>query len=242
MNHVMDLRVEMLAQPTTGALVVLSGGYIDAMNPPEVRGRMDDYIRMVGLPSKVLPFQSSPHVHQSLWRLVAKTLDVLKPSPLVIVGHSFGGSAAVSVARSIRLPVDLLVTCDSIQTTPEDVSPNRVPPNVRLNVNTYTIPTPSWVQAPFPIGQRNVRDTDALDGIVNVGLAYNLGGAIAHRNCFYEFAGGDRYQRPNVLLDTTQAVLRGQAPAFAAPLQTLASSVRIVIELEMGGVRTTLRP
>ena len=70
---------------------------------------------------------------------------------------------------------------------------NQVPPNVQLNFNPYVIPTPAWLLAPFPIGKRNHRQVDgSLDGILNIGLKYNLPGALAHRNAFYELAGATR--------------------------------------------------
>ena len=252
-----------------GAIVVLSGGFIDVMNPEDVRDRMDDYIADVnadpyvqahtngkGLKFKLWKDQPDPHIHQAEWRRVARVLQALKPSPLVVVGHSNGGAAAVSIARSLAAggtAVDLLCTHDTVQTVDDLGDPNRVPANVRLNLNPYVIPTPAWMLAPFPIGRRNVREADgSMDGVINVGLTYNLGGAFAHKNAFYEIAGGNKvpgggFERPHLLLDVTLAVLRGTSTPdvlqlMRPPLQTLATRSRIVIELETKGLRQTIRP
>ena len=124
---------------------------------------------------------------------------------------------------------------------------------MRLNLNPYVIPTPAWLLAPFPIGRRNLREADgSMDGVLNVGLTYNLGGAFAHNNAFYELAGGDKiagggFKRPHLLLDVTLAVLRGASNAdvltmVQPPLQTLATKSRIVIELETKNFKKTLAP
>ena len=203
-----------------GVIVVLSGGFVDKMNPPDVRDRMDDYVAAVnadpyvqantggkGLKFKLLKGQADPHIHQAEWPKVVKALEALDPSPLIIVGHSFGGAAAVSIARSLEArgtTVDLLCTHDSVQTINDLGDPNTVPANVRLNLNPYVIPTPAWMLAPFPIGRRNVRPQGSMDGVINAGLTYNLGGAFAHKNAFYELAGGDKkpgggFERPHLL-------------------------------------------
>ena len=107
--------------------------------------------------------------------------------------------------------------------------------------------------APFPIGRRNFREADgSMDGVINIGLTYNLGGALAHKNAFYELAGGDKvfgggFERPHLLFEVTLAVLRGASNAAVlamvkAPLQTLATKSRIVVELETKDFKKTLRP
>jgi len=252
-----------------GVIVVLSGGFFDGMNPEDVRDRMDEYIADVnadpfvqahtngkGLKFKLLKNQLDPHIHQADWRKVVRALETLEPSPLILVGHSNGGAAAVSIARSLEsggTTVNLLCTHDTVQTIDDLGDPNKVPANVRLNLNPYVIPTPAWMLAPFPIGRRNHRESDgSMDGVINVGLAYNLGGAFAHKNAFYELAGGNKvfgggFERPHLLLEVTLAVLRGATNAdvlamVQAPLQTLATKSRIVIELETKGFTTTVRP
>lgn len=252
-----------------GVIVVLSGGFFDAMNPEDVRDRMDEYISGVnadpyvqaqtngkGLKFKLLKDQLDPHIHQAQWRKLVRALQTLAPSPLILVGHSNGGAAAVSIARALEASgttVDLLCTHDTVQTIDDLGDPNEVPANVRLNLNPYVIPTPAWLLAPFPIGRRSFREADgSLDGVINVGLTYNLGGAFAHKNAFYELAGGNKvfgggFERPHLLLDVTLAVLRGASNAdvltLVQPLlQTLATKSRIVIELESKGFQKTLRP
>jgi hypothetical protein len=79
-----------------------------------------------------------------------------------------------------------------------------------------------------------------------------LPGALAHRNAFYELAGGDTasgggFKLPNLLLDVTLAELRGDTNFDVinnaeAPLQQLATQSRVVIELETTTFRKTLRP
>jgi hypothetical protein len=251
-----------------GVIVVLSGGGFDAMNPQEVRDRMDQYIVDVnadpfvqantagqGLTFKLLTPQPTKHLHQGKWRQICTAIAALDASPLILVGHSNGGAAAVDLARCVQAQgksVDLLFTADSVLTLDDNGNPNRVPANVRLNLNPYVIPTPAWLLAPFPIGKRNRREADdSLDGIINIGLEYNLPGALAHRNAFYELAGGDKrpggYKLPHLLLDVTLAVLRGDAQAAIlsmaqASLQTLATASHLDIALETTGFSTTLHP
>lgn len=251
-----------------GVIVVLSGGGFDAMNPPEVRERMDQYIADVnadpyvqantggtGLKFKLLPNQQKSHLHQAKWRQICAALNLLTASPLILVGHSNGGAAAVDLARCLQTQgksVDLLFTADSVLTLDDIGDINKIPANVKLNFNPYVIPTPAWILAPFPVGTRNRRQADnSLEGILNIGLKYNLPGAVAHRNAFYELAGGDKtgnvYKRPRLLLDVTLAVLQGQTNFDvihnAEPsLQTLATKSRLVIKLETATFTKTLNP
>jgi len=251
---------------TKGVIVVLSGGAFDAMNPEGVRNRMDKYIADVnadpfvqantggkGLKFKLLPNQTSGHLHQAKWRKICEALGLLDATPLVLVGHSNGGAAVMNLARCLQSQgksIDLTVTADSVLTLDNIGNVNQVPPNVRLNLNFYTIPTPAWLLAPFPIGKSNHRQVDdSLDGILNIGLKYNLPGALAHRNAFYDLAGGDEksggYKYPRLLLDVTLAVLHGQTnyeviQGAVAPLQTLATKARVVIETT--NFKTTLKP
>lgn len=254
---------------SAGVIVVLSGGPFDLMNPPEVRDRMDQYILDVntdpyvqtntggrGLTFELLPNQPNPHLHQTKWRQICRALNLLAATPLIIVGHSNGGAAAVDLARCLQSQsksVDLLVSADSVLTLDDIGHINKVPANVKLNFNPYVIPTPAWLLAPFPIGTRNHRQADdSLDGILNIGLTYNLPGALAHRNAFYELAGGDKvsgggFKLPNLLLDVTLAVLRGMTNFdiihnAETPLQKLATKSRVVIELETTTFKKTLRP
>jgi pimeloyl-ACP methyl ester carboxylesterase len=253
---------------TNGVIVVLSGGGFDAMNPVEVRDRMDQYIADVnadpfvqastggaGLTVKLLPGQKTKHLHQAKWRQICEALRLLTASPLVLVGHSNGGAAAMDLARCLQSQgksVDLVFSADSVLTLDDIGDINKVPANVALNVNPYVIPTPAWLLAPFPIGKPNRRQVDnSLDGILNVGLKYNLPGALAHRNAFYELAGGDKqgagYKLPHLLRDVTLAVLRGDT-AFdiihgaEAPLQVLSTKSRLVIELDTTNFTKTLQP
>ncbi|MEP6963415.1 MAG: hypothetical protein ABI995_15145 [Acidobacteriota bacterium] len=251
-----------------GVIVVLSGGGFDGMNPPEVRARMDRYIDDVnadayvqantgglGLKYKVLPGQTTKHLHQTKWRQICSALNLLQASPLILVGHSNGGAAVVDLARCLNSQgkaVDLLFTCDSVLTLDDNGDVNKAPPNVKLNFNPYVIPTLAWILAPFPIGKPNHRQIDgSMDDILNIGLAYNLGGAFAHRNAFYEIAGGDTqgsgFKRPNLLLDVTLAVLRGETNYniihnAVAPLQVLATKSHLVIKLATTNFTQTLNP
>jgi hypothetical protein len=253
---------------TQGVIVVLSGGGFDAMNPVEVRDRMDQYIADVnahpfvqantggaGLTFKLLPGQKKPHLHQAKWRQICDALKLLSASPLILVGHSNGGAAAMDLARCLQTQgksVDLLWSADSVLTLDDIGDINKVPSNVTLNVNPYVIPSPAWLLAPFPIGKPNRRQVDnSLDGVLNIGLTYNLPGALAHRNAFYELAGGDKvgagYKLPHLLRDVTLAVLHGQTVydivhASEAPLQTLSTKSRVVIQLETTNFTKTLRP
>ena len=251
-----------------GVIVVLSGGPDDRMNPREVRDRMnqliadvnsDPYVREhtngKGLTFKLLPGQKERYLHQAVWRKVCTKLKTLRPSPLIVIGHSNGGAAAMSVARCVGeagLTVDLLFSADSVFTLDDLGDPNDVPPGVTLNLNSYVIPTEEFWICPFPIGRRNRRETGhALDRVVNIGLAYHLGGCTAHRNALYELAGADEteggYLRPHLVFDTTIAVLRGESPgtileATRLSLQELATKSKIRIELETKGHAETILP
>jgi pimeloyl-ACP methyl ester carboxylesterase len=252
-----------------GVIVVLSGGGFDGMNPREVRDRMDQYIVDInadsfvqantggnGLTFRLLTNQQTKHLHQTKWRQICDALRLLTATPLILVGHSNGGAAVMNLARCLQSQgksVDLAFSADSVLTLDDIGDINKVPPNVKLNFNSYTIPTPAWLLAPFPIGTRNRRQVDnSVDGILNIGLTYNLPGALAHRNAFYELAGGDKtagggYKLPHLLLEVTLAVLRGETNydiihGAEPSLQTLATKSRIDIKLETTAFQKTLRP
>jgi len=252
-----------------GVIVVLSGGGFDGMNPREVRDRMDQYIVDVnadpfvqansggnGLTFRLLANQQTRHLHQTQWRQICDALRLLTATPLILVGHSNGGAAVMNLARCLQSQgksVDLAFSADSVLTLDDIGDINKVPPNVKLNFNPYIIPTPAWLLAPFPIGTRNRRQVDdSLDGILNIGLTYNLPGALAHRNAFYELAGGDKtaggsYKLPHLLLEVTLAVLQGATNydvvhGAEASLQSLATKSRIDIKLETTAFQKTLRP
>jgi len=253
---------------SNGVIVVLSGGPFDELNPREVRDRMNQLIGDVnrdpfvvehtngkGLKFKLLPGQKDKYLHQTTWRKVCAKLKKLQPWPLIVVGHSNGGAAAVSLARSLseaELSIDLLFSADSVFTLDDLGDPNEVPANVKLNINSYVIPTEEFWICPFPIGRRNRRESGpALEGVVNVGLEYHLGGCVAHRNAFYELAGGDEteggYSRPHLVFNTIIAVLRGQAPAAILEatrlsLQELAKKSKIRIVLETKGLKEIIVP
>lgn len=251
---------------SNGAIVVLSGGAFDLMNPPEVRARMDQLIVDInndsfvsantngkGLTFKLLPDQENNHINQSDWPRVCVSLKELKPSPLILVGHSNGGAAVIDLARCLQeeaIFVDFAFTADSVLTLADNGDPNQVPSNVKLNLNSHVIPVfPIWLVLPFPFGTKNQREADnSLDGILNIGLPFPEPGAIAHRDAFYDLAGGDiqvdgSYTYPELIRDAALAVLRGAsneeifqlAQSF---LQTLANEARIAVELD----KTTLNP
>ena len=250
-----------------GVIVVLSGGGFDAMNPVEVRERMEEYISDVnddvfvkaatggqGLTYKLLSGQKTKHLHQTKWKAICEALSLREATPLILVGHSNGGAAAVDLARCLKSQgksVDLLFSADSVLTLDDNGDVNAVPANVKLNINPYVKPTPAWILLPFPIGRTNRREADSsLDGILNVGLKFNLPGAIAHRNAFYDLAGGDKhgttYTYPRLLLDATIAVLRGQSndsviAAVVDQLRTLATASETEIHVATWTRRSCVR-
>ena len=155
------------ARSEPGVIVVLSGGGFDKMNPKEVRQRMDQYhiadvnadpfvqtaTAGAGLTFKLLPGQKDPHLHQSKWQDICAALNKLNPTTIVLVGHSNGGAAAMDLARCLQTQqrkVDLVFSADSVLTLNDIGDINIVPTNVRININTYVIPTPAWLLAPFP--------------------------------------------------------------------------------------------
>ena len=251
----------------SGVIVVLSGGAFDLMNPIEVRDRMDNLIQSVnndpyvqantgnkGLTVKLLP-NWNLHIHQNEWPAICDHLKLREASPLILIGHSNGGAAVIDLARCLQAQgkvVDLAITADSVLTLEDNGDPNKVPSNIRINLNPYVIPTPFWPILPFPFGQPNHRESDnSLDGILNIGLPFPEPGAIAHRDAFYDLAGGDpvgkRFTYPEMMFDTTLAVLRGETTdqifqLAQGDLQILANESRVAIDLETTNFKTTLMP
>ena len=252
---------------TNGVIVVLSGGAFDLTNPIEVRDRMDTLIQSInddpyvqantgnkGLAVKLLP-NWNLHIHQSEWPAICDQLKFRVASPLILVGHSNGGAAVLDLARCVQAQgkaVDLAITADSVLTLNDNGDCNKVPSNVRINLNPYVIPTPFWPILPFPFGQPNHRESDSsLDGILNIGLPFPEPGAIAHRDAFYDLAGGDsignNFTYPEMMLDTALAVLRGATADEVFQLaenhlQILANESRVAIDLETKNFKTTLIP
>jgi pimeloyl-ACP methyl ester carboxylesterase len=238
------------------------------MNPPEVLDHMEGLISDInadpwvqertegaGLRFKLLTEQVHRHLHQSQWRLLLDKLKTLKAKPLIIVGHSNGGAAAVDLAKTLAAyerTVDILITADSVATLDDVGDINDIPPNVRFNLNSYVIPTPAWFLAPFPIGRRNKRKVEvAATSLVNVGLAYDLPGVLAHRNAFYDLTGGDlrsgSFAYPDLMRDVILAILRNTphgavVAGIATELQVLSDKARVLIELECRQLTRTIRP
>jgi hypothetical protein len=254
---------------TKGVIVVLSGGPFDWMNPIEVRNRMDQIINDInadpwvlansggkGLTFRLLEGQQSNHIHQARWKELCESPELLAASPLVIIGHSNGGGAAMDLARYLDghgRSMDLLFTADSVLTLEDNGDPYQLPLNVRLNLNSYSIPVfPIWLTVPFPFGQKNHRQSDgSLDGILNIGLPFEEAGALEHRDVFYALAGGDpngnSYKYPELIRDSTLAVLKRATNQEVFQLaerylQALADGARISVYLEGDGFRETLEP
>lgn len=241
-----------------GAIVMMSGGGFDAANPPEVRARMDAYLDSVnasevvhrcsggqGMTYQLLPDQQTKHVHQTKWPKLCDSLAERDAAPIVIAGHSNGGAAAISLSRCLEgkgKTVDLLITADSVATGNDLGDVYTVPGNVRVNVNTFLVPNAFTFLIPFPFGRANKRTANDAKPTINVGMEYLLPGAIAHRNAFYDFAGGDIrdggvFARPFALLDLTLAYLGGADDTAMAALalekaQGLSSAARIRIKYD----------
>ena len=256
---------------TKGVIIVLSGGPFDWTNPLEVRNRMDEIITDVntdswvlanshgkGLIFRLLNRQRHNHIHQAHWKQLCQRPEVLAASPLIIVGHSNGGAAAMDLVRYLNaldtpVAVDFLFTADSVLTLDDNGDPYQLPPNVKLNLNSYSIPVfPIWLALPFPFGQKNSRQADgSLDGILNIGLPFEEPGALEHRDVFYALAGGDpkgdSYTYPELIRDSILAVLNGAMnqevfQLAKAHLQALADGARIPIDLDGQNITETLEP
>jgi pimeloyl-ACP methyl ester carboxylesterase len=241
-----------------GVIIVLSGGPYDFTNPPEVLKRMDRVIADVnsdpwvqeqtngaGLRFKLLTGQAHAHLHQRRWRDIRDKLRTLKAQPLIVVGHSNGGAAAASLAKTLAedgKDIDLLVTADSVATLDDLGDINEIPSNVRFNLNSYVIPTLEWLLVPFPIGRRNkALGEGPSDALVNVGLAYRLPGALAHRNAFYDLAGGDlisgSFAYPEIFQDVILTILRKTSPraiidGIRSALQELSDLADVAMKFE----------
>ena len=242
------------------ALVVLSGGPTDDLNPWDVRLLMESLFLDVnasdvvqqnttdgkGLRYRLLPGQQWARNHHTDWPALAETLTQEPASPLILVGHSNGGAGVINLARALKKAkktIDLAITVDSVFTLIDNGNPNKVPANVGLNLNPYVIPTDLWWQAPFPIGKPNQRKEDgSQDGILNIGLPFHKGLAFAHHDAFYDLAGGHEPgiggpEYPNVILASILKFLGGSSveAIFAVVrdhLQKLADRVRIKISLD----------
>lgn len=252
-----------------GVIIVLSGGPFDWTNPQEVRDRMDTLNSEVnadpfvsantggnGLTFMLLPDQETHHIHQARWKDICSNPKVTAASPLILIGHSNGGAAVIDLARWLNeqgTPVDFVFTADSVFTLEDNGNCYQVPPNVKLNLNTHTIPTPFWVVLPFPFGENNHREQGgSLDGILNIGLPFQEPGALAHRDCFYIIAGGDQtgqgaFKYPELIRDSTLAVLKGATDDAVIQLaqqylQVLANEMNISIDVESSTFNTTLLP
>ena len=264
-----NLVVNGLRDLSKGVIIVLSGGPFDWTNPPEVLGRMDTVISEVnadpfvvantggqGLMFKLLVDQQTNHIHQARWRDLCDNPKLVTATPLILVGHSNGGAAVIDLARWLHdqgSVVDFVFTADSVFTLDDNGDCYKVPANVNLNLNSHTIPTPLWVVLPFPFGQENHQESDgSLDGILNIGLPFQEPGALAHRDCFYDLAGGDStspssYKYPELIRDSVLAVLKGATNDEVIQmaqqyLQVLADDVNISIDIESAAFKTTLQP
>lgn len=245
---------------SNAAVVMLSGGAFDAMNPPEVRARMDAYVQALnatehvrrcsggrGLAVRLLEDQTTDHLHQSRWRDACDALIARDAGPIVVVGHSNGGASAVSLARCLEgagREVELLITADSVPTGVDLGDVFTVPATVKVNVNTFVVPNVVTWTLPFPFGKANRADPSGATEVINIGLDYLLPAAVSHRNAFYDFAGGDAtpegYSRPFVLFDLTLAALGGASPAELRRLahgrsEELSRAAKIPMTLEAGG-------
>jgi hypothetical protein len=209
-----------------------------------------------GLIFRLLEDQQTNHIHQARWRDLCGSPELLAASPLIIVGHSNGGAAAIDLARFLQghgKPVDFLFTADSVLTLDDNGDPYKLPSNVKLNLNSYSVPVfPIWLALPFPFGRKNHRESDgSLEGILNIGLRFPEPGALEHRDVFYAPAGGDEaggsYEFPELIRDSILSVLKGATneEVFELALrylQTLADEARIPIYLEQASSAETLKP
>ena len=172
--------------------------------------------------------------------------------------------SVASYLESRGVAIDFAFTADSVPTLDDFVDDvYKVPTNVKLNLNSHLNPrallTPVWWSLPFPFGFPNRRDTDgSLDGILNISVLFVEPGAIAHRDMFYDVAGGDQslvggspggYIYPELIRDTALAVLKGatndEVFQLALPyLQILADRVPVEIDTETAtaGFSTQLNP
>ena len=111
-------------------------------------------------------------IHNSQWKSVCKDLNNLsdreKPKRLILIGHSYGGDAAISISHCVgSQPVDLVVTIDTVEKIFHKDT-DIVPENVIANYNYYESIDPVLIFH----GKSNNRRTDGSHrGIVNVHVA-----------------------------------------------------------------------
>jgi pimeloyl-ACP methyl ester carboxylesterase len=128
----------------------LSPGPIHAINPePQViliRGFLDwysvgidqltDELRSTGIPAHAY--------REEQWKDLSDALLANRPSPIVLIGFSYGADDVISIARRLdehHLPVQLLITIDP-------VTPDAVPSNVSACINFYE-PNGFWDLFPW---------------------------------------------------------------------------------------------
>ncbi len=244
-----------------GTVVVLSGGAFDGINPQEVLQQMEIFIQSLnqstlvkqcsnnkGLRTRLLPGQTTFRNHQSEWSKLCAEIAKQNFSPIVIAGHSNGGASSLNLARCLEeknIQVDLLITADSVANGGDNGDAYEVPSNVQYNINTYLVPTAATFLIPFPFGQANSRESDnSLQGVFNLGLHYNLPAAIAHRNAFYEFAGGD--SKPNSLLKLTLVALSGATESQMTDQlievgSLISGTSKIRVDIETQGLKKSIK-
>ena len=111
------------------AIVFISG--LELFDSSSVKGDYD------GIPEMSRAVEHAKHFSWSQGEEIMDHIKMHKPhTPLILVGHSFGGDTAVEVARELNTPenkfrmVDMMVTLDSVGYDNDEISEN-----VRINLN-----------------------------------------------------------------------------------------------------------
>lgn len=108
-------------------------------------------------------------IHNSQWKSVCRDLNSLtareKPKRLILIGHSYGGDAVISISHCVGTqPVDLMVTIDTVEKIFHKDT-DIVPENVIANYNYYESIDPVLI---FHGKSNNRRADGSHRGIVNL--------------------------------------------------------------------------
>ncbi len=129
-----------LAINITAGCSHLSKGNAETITPQNktvylIRGFQDWYSTGIDTLADELKAQQiqTETFRESQWHELEDALVKQSPSPIILIGFSYGADDVISIARTLKdknIPVDLLITIDP-------VTPSNIPDNVKVCKNFY---------------------------------------------------------------------------------------------------------